>query len=171
MAGLDTPSSGEITIKGTSLSQLNELELSEFRAKNIGIIFQQFHLLEHLSALENVSLPLEIQGTGDHKEYRERAAQMLAQVGLDHRLNHFPTQLSGGEKQRVAIARAAIIKPSILLADEPSGNLDTQTGKQIMDLLFNLSNEHNVTLILVTHDLELARRCEREIHIRGGVIQ
>jgi len=168
LAGLDRPSKGEIKINGTSLGQLSEQELTLFRGQNIGIVFQQFHLIPHLTALENVSLPLEIARAD---RVQERAREFLQFVGLEQRLHHFPSQLSGGENQRVAIARASILRPQLLLADEPSGNLDTQTGSMIMDLLFRVAQDSEMTLVLVTHDLNLARRCDKELHLVGGRVQ
>ncbi len=168
LAGLEPPSSGSIKINNTDLVALSEYELSQFRARHIGIVFQQFHLMPHLTALENVSLPLEIAhdpGAG------KKAASQLSLVGLENRLHHLPSQLSGGECQRVAIARASIIEPSILLADEPSGNLDHESGEKVMSLLFSLVQEKQMTLILVTHDLDLAKRCKRQIHLSGGRVQ
>lgn len=168
LAGLDRPSEGKIKINGTSLGDLSEQELTTFRGQNIGIVFQQFHLMPHLTALENVSLPLEIAGVD---QVRERACEFLQFVGLEQRLNHFPNQLSGGENQRVAIARASVLRPQLLLADEPSGNLDTQTGSKIMDLLFQIAQESQMTLVLVTHDLNLAKRCDKELHLVGGKVR
>ncbi len=168
MAGLDSPSSGKIEINGSALQDLSEAEKTAFRAENMGIVFQQFHLMPYLTALENVSLPLDILG---HDQPEKRAKQWLERVGLGDRANHLPHQLSGGESQRVAIARASVIEPAILLADEPSGNLDTETGLNVMDLLFELSDESGRTLILVTHDRSLADRCQKQIHLVGGRLQ
>ena len=168
LAGLDAPSSGTIDMAGSNLASLSEEQLTEFRAKNIGIVFQQFHLMPYLTALENVSLPLDILG---EKDSANRAQKLLEQVGLGERADHLPHQLSGGECQRVAIARASVVQPKILLADEPSGNLDTETGKNVMDLLFRLVDETDMTLILITHDLNLASRCEKQIHLVGGKLQ
>lgn len=156
LAGLDRPENGKILVDGTDIVGLSEDELASFRAKNIGIIFQQFHLMSTLTALENVMLPLEIL---KEDNIVERSVEILKKVGLDHRMQHFPNELSGGECQRVAIARAMVTRPKILLADEPSGNLDSETGQVVMDLLFDLVNDFNTTLILVTHDKELAQRC------------
>jgi len=172
LAGLDRPDSGEVVIAGKDLSTLTEAGLAEFRAREIGIIFQQFHLLPHLTAHENVSLALEI-SSQDRKalslgSIRESAAEALAAVGLKDRLTHLPSMLSGGEQQRVAIARALIIEPRLLLADEPSGSLDQQTGEEIMELLFNLVSSRKTTFILVTHDFSLASRCNRAFQLEGG---
>lgn len=158
MAGLDKPELGKIEVAGTDIVMLNEDELATFRAKNIGIIFQQFHLMSTLTALENVMLPLEILRLDN---IIERAVEILKKVGLEHRMQHFPNELSGGECQRVAIARALVTRPKILLADEPSGNLDNETGDVVMDLLFDLVADFKTTLILVTHDKELASRCHK----------
>ncbi len=168
LAGLDQVSAGEINFDGNPIHNMSERELNAFRAQNIGIVFQQFHLMPHLSALENVALPLDILGQ-DNSE--ERARSMLVQVGLGDRVTHRPHQLSGGECQRVAIARASVTNPKILLADEPSGNLDTETGAKVMDLLFQLVEDHGMTLILITHNEKLAHRCQKQIHIVGGQLQ
>lgn len=168
LAGLDAPSTGEILVQGQRLDQLSEKELSLFRAQNIGLIFQQFHLMSHLSAEENISLPQEILKL---PQIKENTLKALEAVGLSHRKNHLPSQLSGGECQRVAIARAIVTRPKILLADEPSGNLDTSTGRKVMDLIFNLAQEIGTTLILVTHDEELGTRCDRTLRLSGGRIQ
>lgn len=165
MAGLDNPDSGTITIADQTLAELSETQLSKFRGKNIGIVFQQFHLMPSLTALENVALPLEILRQPGATQV---ATQALAWVGLQDRQHHFPHQLSGGECQRVAIARAFVSNPSLLLADEPSGNLDDTTGKKVIDLLFHLVTEKNMTLILVTHNLELATRCHRMLRLANG---
>ncbi|MCB0343264.1 MAG: ABC transporter ATP-binding protein [Pseudobdellovibrionaceae bacterium] len=166
LAGLDTPSSGTVKISGQDLNQLSESRLTEFRGANIGIVFQQFHLMAHLSALENVALPLEIL---NRPQPEELAIQALRRVGLETRCDHKPHQLSGGERQRVAIARAFVVQPKILLADEPSGNLDTETGQEVMSLLFELVNSEKMTMLLVTHDTELAIRCDRQVRLVGGV--
>lgn len=159
IAGLDAPTSGEIIIDGQNLNNLDERELTRFRGQKLGIIFQQFYLFQHLSALENIALPLEL--AGDH-EAGEKARQALELVGLRHRAAHFPYQLSGGENQRVALARAFVVEPRLLLADEPSGSLDIHTGDQVIHLLFDLVRRKQTTLILVTHNEDLARRCGRE---------
>ncbi|MBF0573442.1 MAG: ABC transporter ATP-binding protein [Desulfamplus sp.] len=165
LAGLDTPDSGEILIDGNNLNKMNEDALAKFRAQNIGIIFQQFHLMPNLSAIENISLPLEILKAED---IEERANTALKQVGLEQRREHMPRQLSGGECQRVAIARAIVVKPTILLADEPTGNLDIKTGEQVSSLLFDLVTASGMTLIVVTHNMELARRCQKILKLDSG---
>lgn len=167
LAGLDRPDGGEITISGQALSALNEEKLSHFRGTNMGIVFQQFHLMPQLTALENVCLPLDIHGVSGAQE---KALKALEDVGLKDRAHHLPNQLSGGECQRVAIARATVVEPKILFADEPSGNLDTETGKKVSELLFDLVAKKQMTMILVTHDLELASRCDSMIRIEGGVL-
>lgn len=167
IAGLDHPSSGKMILNETSVFDLDEDTLASFRSKNIGIVFQQFHLLPHLSALENVMLPLEIIQDSD---IEIKAKTALKKVGLESRANHTPDQLSGGEQQRVAIARALVTEPEVLLADEPSGNLDPSTGGDVMDLLFELSNSQKQTLILVTHDHELAKRCKKQFELIDGAL-
>lgn len=156
IAGLDRPDSGDIILDGENLSTMNEDRMARFRAEKIGIIFQQFHLMPHLTAQENISLPLEILKAPD---IEKQTHAMLEMVGLSHRRHHLPGALSGGECQRVAIARALIIKPSLILADEPTGNLDTATGEIVADLLFNLVETEHKSLILVTHNPSLADRC------------
>ena len=168
LAGLDHPEFGNISINGQDLSALSQNELSQFRAQNLGIVFQQYHLMNNLTTLENVSLPLELQKADN---YDSRSREALEQVGLSHRLTHFPTQLSGGECQRVAIARAIVSQPPIILADEPSGNLDDKTGKDVMDLLFRLCEERQQTLILVTHNQELASQCDRTLILKNGKLE
>ena len=165
LAGLDSPSSGRILLNEQDMQSLNEEELSTFRAQNIGIIFQQFHLMSHLTALENVSLPLDL---FKDKDSISKAQEALEQVGLGQRVDHFPYQLSGGECQRVAIARAMVVRPSILLADEPTGNLDNATGVVITDMIFDLVKQHKMTLLFVTHNEELALRCGRQLRLQGG---
>ena len=165
LAGLDRFDQGEIKAVQASIGQMSEEELTRYRAQNIGIVFQQFHLMPHLTALENVCLPLDILG---EQGVEKRAKEMLELVGLKERIHHKPHELSGGECQRVAIARASVTKPKILLADEPSGNLDTETGKIVMDLLFKLVEESDMTLVLITHDNNLAQRCQRQIQLVGG---
>jgi putative ABC transport system ATP-binding protein len=165
LAGLDGPSAGSIVLNGQDMQQLSEEQLSKFRAQNIGIIFQQFHLMSHLTALENVSLPLDL---CKDKHSLSKAREALAQVGLDKRRDHFPHQLSGGECQRVAIARAMVVRPAILLADEPTGNLDNTTGAYVTDMIFNLVKEHTMTLLFVTHNELLAKRCSREQRLQNG---
>ena len=165
LAGLDQPTGGALRIRGTDLAQMSEEELTRFRAENIGIIFQQFHLMSHLTALENVSLPLEIFQRAGHIE---RSCKALEQVRLEHSHDHFPYQLSGGECQRVAIARAVVVEPAILLADEPTGNLDVETGEQIANLLFDLVRDTQMTLLMVTHNKDLAERCQRQVVLQQG---
>lgn len=168
LAGLDHPSTGRIEMVGEELTAMDEEKLSIFRSVNMGIIFQQFHLIPYMSAIENVSLPLEITGG---KDITPRAIEALTQVGLKHRQHHRPDEMSGGERQRVAIARALIINPQILLADEPSGNLDTETGEIIMDLMFDLVKQKKMTLVLVTHDIEFAGRCQKIIKLKAGHVE
>lgn len=167
IAGLERPTSGEIFIDNTNIAKLSEAQLTRFRSNNIGVIFQQFHLMPHLTALENVSLALEILGETDPAK---KASMALDQVGLSNREKHFPSQLSGGECQRVAIARASVTRPSILLADEPTGNLDQTSAQKVMDLLFDLIQEHQITFILVTHDPDLANQCGRKLQVSDGVV-
>jgi putative ABC transport system ATP-binding protein len=165
LAGLDRPDSGSIAISGADIARMTEQEVTAFRASNIGIVFQQFHLMSHFTALENVALPLQIAGN-DHPWQAAEAA--LTAVGLGGRMRHFPFQLSGGECQRVAIARAMVTRPPLILADEPSGNLDSHTGDQVMDLLFNVLRESSASLVLVTHNDHLARKCDRVFALREG---
>lgn len=167
LAGLDTPSYGSITLNGKLLTNMTEDGRATMRNALIGFVFQSFQLLPGLTALENVMLPLELSGD---KNARIAATALLHRVGLSHRLSHTPKQLSGGEQQRVALARAFVKRPSILFADEPTGNLDSKTGKTIIDLLFELNLENNTTLILVTHDHNLASLCERTIQLNAGRI-
>ncbi|MEN0119094.1 MAG: ABC transporter ATP-binding protein [Agrobacterium cavarae] len=168
LAGLEILDSGEITIAGTHLHTLGEDALADFRGKNIGIVFQSFHLIANMTALENVAVPLELANVPNAFDI---ATRELTAVGLGQRLNHYPGQLSGGEQQRVAIARALAPSPAVLIADEPTGNLDTDTGKQIADLLFSKQAERGMTMILVTHDPSLAARCTRQIKVRSGQIE
>ncbi|MEH3124397.1 ABC transporter ATP-binding protein [Agrobacterium cavarae] len=168
LAGLERLDSGEITITGTHLHTLGEDALADFRGKNIGIVFQSFHLIANMTALENVAVPLELANVPNAFDI---ATRELTAVGLGQRLNHYPGQLSGGEQQRVAIARALAPSPAVLIADEPTGNLDTDTGKQIADLLFSKQAERGMTMILVTHDPSLAARCTRQIKVRSGQIE
>lgn len=165
LAGLDAPTSGDVMVQEHSLPQMSENELSRFRAKHLGIIFQQFHLMSNLTALENVALPLEITKEPDAVA---KAREALTMVGLGDRLSHFPSKLSGGESQRVAIARAFVVKPSLLLADEPSGNLDAKTGNHVMELIFNLAEQGDSTLVLVTHNLDLAKKCNKILELKDG---
>lgn len=165
LAGLDLPSAGEVNLAGHELVALDEDQRARVRAEHIGFVFQSFQLLDNLNALENVMLPLELEG---RRDARERATALLERVGLGARLSHSPRQLSGGEQQRVAIARAFAAEPDVLFADEPTGNLDTQTGERISNLLFELNQERGTTLVLVTHDERLAHRCRRLIRLEGG---
>ena len=167
MAGLDLPSSGSVTLLGQSLNALNEDQRSQLRAGRVGFVFQSFQLLPGLTALENVALPLEIGGEPDS---RDRAQTALKNVGLQHRLDHFPRQLSGGEQQRVALARAFVIEPEVLFSDEPTGNLDKKTGQQVVDLMFSLRDANQTTLILVTHDEHLASRCDAQYRLDAGIL-
>ena len=164
LAGLDSPTQGEITLAGERLDRLDEDGRARVRAGRVGFVFQSFQLLPGLTALENVMLPLELAG---FTEPEADARELLTRVGLGERLTHYPRQLSGGEQQRVAIARAFAMKPVILFADEPTGNLDSATGARVIDLLFELNKEHCSTLVLVTHDESLAARCELHIHLDG----
>jgi putative ABC transport system ATP-binding protein len=168
MAGLERPDSGSITIDGVSLEGLSEDALAKFRGAKIGIVFQAFHLIPTMTALENVAAPLELAGAADAFA---RAGAELTAVGLGERLSHYPAQLSGGEQQRVALARALAPRPSLLIADEPTGNLDEATGAAIIELLFDLRARRGATLVLVTHDLALAARCDRTIRLRSGTIE
>ena len=168
MAGLDRQTTGSLRLRDKEISEMSEVKLTQFRAENIGIIFQQFYLMPHLTALENVSLPLEMFG---YEDYLNRAKEALNQVGLSGREQHFPHQLSGGESQRVAIARAVVARPSILLADEPTGNLDNETGVHVANLLFDLVKTTGMTMLLVTHNSEMARRCSRQLTLQFGTFQ
>ncbi|MFK0385939.1 ABC transporter ATP-binding protein [Agrobacterium sp. NPDC090273] len=168
LAGLERLDSGEIIIDDTALHKLSEDALADFRGRNIGIVFQSFHLIANMTALENVAVPLELANVPNPFDIARRE---LVAVGLGERLNHYPGQLSGGEQQRVAIARALAPSPAVLIADEPTGNLDTETGKQIADLLFAKQAERGMTMILVTHDPSLAARCSRQIKVRSGQIE
>ncbi len=165
MGGLERATSGQITALGHDLTAMSEDALARLRRDHMGVVFQSFHLIPTMTALENVATPLELAG---HADAFSRALSELESVGLAHRANHYPSQLSGGEQQRVALARAAAPRPDILLADEPTGNLDSSTGTQIIDLLFDLSAKHGATLVLVTHDEALAARCDRILHLRDG---
>ncbi len=168
MAGLERPDSGEVEIDGVRLGAMNEDALARFRGQRIGIVFQSFHLIPTMTALENVAAPLELAGAYDATA---RATAELEQMGLGNRLSHYPAQLSGGEQQRVALARALCPRPSLLIADEPTGNLDETTGNTIVDLIFNLPARRGATLALVTHDAALAARCDRVIHMRSGKVE
>ena len=165
LAGLDRPSEGRIRLAGYDITTLDEDSRASIRAGRVGFVFQSFQLLANLTALENVSLPLEITGADDAGS---RATEILERVGLGERVTHYPLQLSGGEQQRVAIARAFVTRPDILFADEPTGNLDTENGRRVADLLFTLNAEHGTTLVLVTHDAELAGRCGRCVNMEAG---
>lgn len=166
-AGLDRPTSGTVELCGIDLGPLDEDERADVRNRHVGFVFQTFRLLPTLTALENVMVPAELRGSGDA---RSRASELLDQVGLGDRLDHYPAQLSGGERQRVAMARAFINRPRVLFADEPTGNLDAETARHIEDLLFDLNESAGTTLVLVTHDQELAARTERVLQLRGGAI-
>ncbi len=168
LAGLDVPSAGEIWLDGTEITSLDEDGRAALRANNVGFVFQSFHLVSSLTALENVMLPLELAGA---EHAADAALQAVRTVGLEPRKSHYPHQLSGGEKQRVAIARAFVVEPAVLFADEPTGNLDKRTGDTVIDLLFRMNDETNTTLVLVTHDLELAARCDRILHMDAGRIE
>lgn len=165
LGGLERATGGKVEVLGRNLTDMDEDKLARFRRDNMGIVFQSFHLIPTMTALENVATPLELAG---RKDAFDRAAEELAAVGLSDRAGHYPSQMSGGEQQRVALARAAAPRPAILLADEPTGNLDGTTGDQIMDVLFGLQERHGSTLILVTHAPALAERCDRVIRLRDG---
>ena len=167
MTGLERPDSGSVMVAGEDLRQLGEDELARFRGKTIGIVFQAFHLIPTMTALENVAVPLEFAGATDALA---RAERELAAVGLAERIHHYPAELSGGEQQRVALARALAPNPAIVVADEPTGNLDETTGRDVIELLFRGRRERGTTLVLVTHDTELAARCDRVLHMRSGRI-
>lgn len=168
LAGLDVPTQGTLLWQGEPFSQLDEDDRAAIRARDVGFVFQSFQLLPELTALENVLLPLELQGDSDAQD---KAQHWLSQVGLERRLHHHPQVLSGGEQQRVAIARAFATTPKVLFADEPTGNLDSDNGQHVADLLFQLNQESGATLILVTHDLSLAQRCERMLWLRHGRLE
>jgi putative ABC transport system ATP-binding protein len=168
-AGLDRPTSGSVSLNRIPLNPLNEDERAQVRNRHVGFVFQTFQLVPTLTAVENVMVPLELRGEAT-QQVRERAIELLTSVGLGDRTHHYPAQLSGGEQQRVAIARAFINQPKILFADEPTGNLDTETGEYIEKLIFDLNEQQGTTLVLVTHDLELAKKCSRIIRLRNGRI-
>jgi len=171
LAGLDTPATGTVRVAGADLGQLDEDERAQFRAQNIGFVFQTFQLVPTLTALENVLVPLELAGAhGSMRELEQRGFDLLERVGLRERVDHYPQQLSGGEQQRVALARAFASEPKILFADEPTGNLDGETGARIVELMMRLNAESSTTLVLVTHDLELAARAHRVIRLASGRI-
>ena len=167
IAGLEKPTSGAIEVNGQRIDNLSEDDLAIFRRKNIGIIFQNFHLIPTMTALENVMIPLDFAGMPNAEK---EAINALSLLGLQNRISHFPSQLSGGEQQRVAIARAFATKPKIILADEPTGNLDSETGKVVMDELFDLNKKFGTTFVLITHDPKIAKRCKRHTHILDGEI-
>ena len=167
LAGLDLPSSGYVVLNGANLSELDEDGRARVRAESVGFVFQSFHLVPSLNALENVMLPLELAGRADA---RAAAHTIIDQVALTDRWRHYPAQLSGGEKQRVAIARAFAMEPAVLFADEPTGNLDSKTGANIMELMFKLNQNSSTTLVLVTHDVSLAERCDRILSLDGGLL-
>jgi len=168
ISGIIKPTSGDILLDGVSYKDMKEEQINDFRASNIGFVFQNFHLVSYLNALENVMLPVKVCGI---KKPKEKAIELLQSVGLGHRLDHLPSELSGGEKQRVAIARALIHNPKIILADEPSGNLDEETGIAVMDKLFELIKKNNTTLILVTHSKDVAARCEETYSLNHGNLE
>jgi putative ABC transport system ATP-binding protein len=168
MTGLERPDAGSVMVAGKNLRELDEDALARFRGRTIGIVFQAFHLIPTMTALENVAVPLELAGVRDALS---RAAQELTAVGLGERLGHYPAELSGGEQQRVALARALAPRPAIVVADEPTGNLDETTGSEIIELLFRGHREHGTTLVLVTHDTALAARCDRVLHMHSGRIE
>ena len=165
VAGLDTPTSGTVRLAGVDMFAMDEDDRAALRAQKVGFVFQSFQLLGNLTALENVMLPLEL---ADRKDARAAATEMLGRVGLSQRLNSYPKVLSGGEQQRVALARAFVVRPAVLLADEPTGSLDFATGEKIMELMFDLNREQGTTLVLVTHDKSIAARCDRRITIEAG---
>ncbi|MBL4873115.1 MAG: ATP-binding cassette domain-containing protein [Rhodobacteraceae bacterium] len=167
MAGLENASSGDVSVMGNDLTTMNEDQMARFRRDHMGVVFQSFHLIPTMTALENVATPLEL--AGDREAFSKAEAELRA-VGLGERLDHYPAQLSGGEQQRVALARAAAPRPEILLADEPTGNLDSKNGQAIMEMLFDLRDRHGSTLVLVTHDKDLAARCDRIIQLSDGKI-
>lgn len=167
LAGLERPSSGSVKILGQEINHLSEDELAVFRRERISVVFQAFHLIPTMTALENVAVPLELAGSSD--AFAQATAELEA-VGLGQRLGHYPGQLSGGEQQRVALARALVSKPQLLLADEPTGNLDGETGHKIIELMFELHASRNTTLVLITHDIELAQRCQRLVQLQDGQI-
>jgi len=168
IAGLDTPTTGTVRVCGVDLFALDEDARAAVRAERMGFVFQSFQLLRNLTALENVMLPLELQG---RRDARAQATEMLRQVGLGERLAHYPRVLSGGEQQRVALARAFVVRPTVLLADEPTGSLDFATGATVMALMFELNRQAGTTLVLVTHDREIAARCDRQLHIEAGRVE
>ncbi|MDG1007794.1 MAG: ABC transporter ATP-binding protein [Alphaproteobacteria bacterium] len=167
LAGLEPPTSGSVAVADYDYGMMSEDDLARFRRRHIGIVFQSFHLVPTMTALENTALPLELAG---EKDCRARAAALLAEVGLADRHDHYPAQMSGGEQQRVALARAMVADPPVLFADEPTGNLDQSTGESIMQLILNLAKNRNSTLFLITHDANLAQKCDRTLTMRDGVL-
>ena len=170
LAGLDTPTGGDVLLSGVSISYMAEDKLAQIRGQQIGFVFQSYQLIPTLTALENVLLPFELNGNGEEREGVARAQALLASVGLADRMHHYPVQLSGGEQQRVALARAFINTPKILFCDEPTGNLDGDTSDSMVDLIFGLNRERATTLVLVTHNFELAGRCQRILRLRSGTV-
>ena len=168
LAGLERATAGSVQVAGQEVTGQSEDALARFRRDTIGIVFQAFHLIPSMTALENVAVPLELAG---RRDATARARESLAAVGLGHRLTHLPGQLSGGEQQRVALARAFAARPRLLLADEPTGNLDQATGRTVMDLLFGLQAQHGTTLLLITHDPALAARCDRQVRVEAGLVR
>src|SRR5246500_5705788 len=167
LAGLDAPTEGEVILDGTPISRLSEDELAEIRGRKLGFVFQSYQLIPMLTALENVLLPFELNGSGNG---RQRAAALLESVGLGERLHHYPVQLSGGEQQRVALARAFMLEPPIVLADEPTGNLDSHNGEHVLELLLRRNREAGTTLVLVTHDPQISERAQRRVVLRDGLV-
>jgi putative ABC transport system ATP-binding protein len=170
LAGLDTPTTGRIVLDGVDITGLDEDQMALLRGRKIGFVFQSYHLLPTLTAEENVLLPFELTGGGNGADGRKRARELLGSVGLLERRDHYPVQLSGGEQQRVALARAFMVRPPILLADEPTGNLDTQNGQHVLELLISLNQREGTTLVLVTHDAALSSRANRSIVMRDGLV-
>ena len=171
LAGLDAPTEGEVILDGTSISRMNEDELAEIRGKKLGFVFQSYQLIPMLTALENVLLPFELNGSSHHSgDGRARATELLDSMGLADRLHHYPVQLSGGEQQRVALARAFMLEPPIVLADEPTGNLDSHNGEHVLNLLLERHRESGTTLVMVTHDPQVSARAERRIVLRDGLV-
>lgn len=170
LAGLDAPTEGDVMLDGISIGRMNEDQLADIRGRKLGFVFQSYQLIPMLTALENVLLPFELNGDGKGSDGRARASELLTSVGLADRLSHYPVQLSGGEQQRVALARAFMLEPPIVLADEPTGNLDSQNGEHVLDLLLNRHRESGTTLVMVTHDPQISSRAERRIVLRDGVV-
>lgn len=167
IAGVEQTTGGSVNVAGKDITVLSEDALAAFRQRHIGIVFQHFHLIPTMNALENVAVPLEF---SNQRDAFRQAEQALKEVGLEHRLHHFPSQLSGGEQQRVALARAFVMRPTVLLADEPTGNLDSQTGERVIELLFRMKQEFGTTLLLITHDRKLAERTDRQVRMQDGCI-